>query len=77
MSRDEELFIEVWRTLIDFIPIKQRETAAIQYVQAVEEVGYDTSNYTEAHSEDVYLDKVLTEFHHSDMEPEDLEFMRE
>ena len=67
---DEEILVELWYVAKDFIPVKQREEAAYQFVQVIDERGLDLHSIT---GNDAYLDKVVAELSDVDMEDGDME----
>lgn len=56
----DEFVIDTWVTLKDFVPLKQRDEAAYQYIKLVDESGM-INNLHDISGHDVYLDKVIAE----------------
>lgn len=55
---DEETIIDIWHIMKDFVPVKQREEAAFQFMQLLEDSGEEINLLT---GHDAYLDKVIAE----------------
>lgn len=56
---DEELIIEIWDTFKDYIPEKNRETAANQYVDFLVGNDVDTSDLEGVLGYDPHLDSAI------------------
>ncbi len=69
-----DLLLSVWLSLEDYVPAKQRQQAAEQYLRALEEFGVYAEEL-DVHGHSTYLDKALNVVfpNDDDMEPEEIE----
>ncbi len=56
---DEQLIIDVWETFRDYIPEKQRDTAASQYLDFLVEQEVDTDTLEGLKGYDPHLDQAI------------------
>jgi len=58
---NDELFLEIWSLFLPFVPEKEREVIARQFIETFENCGQDIDQFEEIHGADRYIDEVLAE----------------
>lgn len=71
---DADFLNDIWNFVKEYIPVKEKETAAYRLVDIFEDFGLEIEDLYRLEGEDKYLDKVIKSKHQEyDVEDDDFE----
>jgi hypothetical protein len=71
---DISVVLDIWETVVDYIPASKREDVANKVVRVFSEQGLDHDDFLEIKGEDSYIDTAIDNFYEQDTEEDEVDY---